>query len=276
MDEQEITAAKEAQESEEQTLSRKKPRRSPRRLLKGLAFLLICGGMMSIIVYSPLFTLQRVMIHGNTYLDEEDILTSGRLQKGEPLFQLETTEVTQNLMKDLRIESAVVRRRLPDTLEIEVKERMPVATVACEYGFLDFDRQGKVIGSYKKLRKMPIPLITGIKMHDMYIGDDNRDKRVAKVLEFLSLLDEEALNHLSEINVTNPDAIMAYTNQAVQIRLGNFERWDEKAKLTRDFLLNLPHARHQIEYVDFSYTAPFIRLKEQLVDAEIEVNKGAQ
>ena len=73
-------------------------------------------------------------------------------------------------------------------------------------------------------------------------------------MEFLSQLDEEALNHLSEVNVTNPDAIMAYTNQAVQIRLGNFERWDEKAKLTRDFLLNLPHARHQIEYVDFSYT----------------------
>lgn len=253
-----------------------KPRRSPRRIIKGLAFLAICGSLMSIVVYSPLFTLQRVALHGNTYLDEEDILTSGRLHKGEPLFQLETDEVTQNLMKDLRIESVVVRRRVPDTLEVELKERMPVATVACEYGYLDFDRQGKVIGSYKSLHKMSIPLITGIKMHDMYIGDDNKDERVTKVLMFLSQLDAESLNHLSEVNVTNPEAIMAYTNQAVQIRLGNFDRWEEKAKLTREFLLSLPNARHQIEYVDFSYTAPFIRLKEQLPDAEIQVNKGAQ
>lgn len=275
MDEKEIAEAEE-QELGNQFPPPKKLRRSPQRLLKGLAFLIICGGIMSIIVYSPLFTLQRVVLTGNTYLNEEDILTSGRLHKGEPLFQLQTSEVTQNLMKDLRIESAVVRRRVPDTLEIEVKERMPVATVACEYGYLDLDRQGKVIGSYKKLRKMPIPLITGTKMHDMYIGDDNKDKRVAKVLEFLSQLDEEALNHLSEVNVTNPDAIMAYTNQAVQIRLGNFERWDEKAKLTRDFLLNLPHARHQIEYVDFSYTAPFIRLKDKLVDPDVKVNEKAQ
>ena len=44
-------------------------RRSPRRLLKGLAFLLICGGLMSIIVYSPLFTLQRVVLQGNTYMN---------------------------------------------------------------------------------------------------------------------------------------------------------------------------------------------------------------
>lgn len=274
MDEKEIP--EEAQELAAQPLPPNKPRRSPRRLFKGLAFLAICGGIMSIVVYSPLFTLQRVVLHGNTYLDEEDILTSGRLHKGQPLFQLETDEVTQNLLKDLRIESAIVRRRVPDTLDIELTERMPVATVACEYGYLDLDRRGKVIGSYKSLRKMPIPLITGIKMHDMYIGDDNKDQRVTKVLEFLSQLNSEALNHLSEVNVTNPDAIMAYTNQAVQIRLGNFDRWEEKAKLTRDFLLSLPKAKHQIEYVDFSYTAPFIRLKETLVDPTVKVNEKAQ
>lgn len=262
--------------SEVAAIKHRKPHRSPRRILKGLAFLAICGGIMSIIVYSPLFTLQRVVLHGNTYLNDEDILTSGRLHRGEPLFQLETDEVTQNLMKDLRIESAVVRRRLPDTLEIELTERITVATIACDYGYLDFDRQGKVIGSYKYLRKMPIPLITGVKMHDMYIGDDNSDSRVAKVLEFLSQIDGDALNYLSEVNVTNPEAVMAYTNQAVQIRLGNFDRWDEKAKLTRDFLLNLPNARHQIEYVDFSYTAPFIRLKEKLADPEVKVKDGAQ
>lgn len=251
-------------------------RRSPRRLLKGLAFLLICGGLVAFIVYSPLFTLQRVRLQGNTYITETDILTSGRLHKGQPLFQLETSEVTQNLLRDLRIESAVVRRRLPDTLEVEITERTPVATVACDYGYLDLDRQGKVIGSYKSLRKMPIPMITGVKMHDMYIGDDNKDTRVAKVLELLASLNQEAINSLSEISVANPEAVTAYTNQSVQIRLGNFERWEEKAEQTKEFLHNLPNSRHQIEFVDFSYTAPFIRLKDKLVDPEAKVNANAQ
>ncbi|MBQ5419732.1 MAG: FtsQ-type POTRA domain-containing protein [Selenomonas sp.] len=251
-------------------------RRSPRRLLKGLAFLLICGGLVAFIVYSPLFTLQRVRLQGNTYITETDILTSGRLHKGQPLFQLETSEVTQNLLRDLRIESAVVRRRLPDTLEVEITERTPVATVACDYGYLDLDRQGKVIGSYKSLRKMPIPMITGVKMHDMYIGDDNKDTRVAKVLVLLASLNQEAINSLSEISVANPEAVTAYTNQSVQIRLGNFERWEEKAEQTKEFLHNLPNSRHQIEFVDFSYTAPFIRLKDKLVDPEAKVNTKAQ
>ena len=262
------------QPQEPQAHSRR--RRSPRRLLKGMAFLLICGGLVAFIVYSPLFTLQRVQLKGNTYLTEADILTSGRLYKGEPFFQFETNEVTQNLLCDLRIETAVVRRRLPDTLEVEITERMPVATVACDYGYLDFDRRGKVIGSYKYLRKMPIPMITGVKMHDMYIGDDNKDQRVAKVLVLLSKLSSEELNSLSEVSVADPEAVTAYTNQSVQIRLGNFDRWDEKAEQTQEFLHNLPNSRHQIEFVDFRYTAPFIRLKDKLVAPEVKVKEGAQ
>ena len=113
-------------------------------------------------------------------------------------------------------------------------------------------------------------------MHDMYIGDDNKDTRVAKVLELLASLNQEAINSLSEISVANPEAVTAYTNQSVQIRLGNFERWEEKAEQTKEFLHNLPNSRHQIEFVDFSYTAPFIRLKDKLVDPETKVNEKAQ
>ena len=253
-----------------------KKRRSPRRLLKGLGFLLVCGGIMAIIVYSPLFTLQRVIIHGNTYITQDDVMNIGRLYMGQPLFQIETDAVTQDLRQDLRIESAKVKRRVPDSLEIDLTERMPVATVASDYGYIDLDRQGKVIASYRSLHNMPIPLITGVSLHDLYVGDDNPDEVVANMLAFLQQLDSNALNQLSEINIANKDAIMAYTNSSVQIRLGRLERMDEKAKLTQDFIENLKDTPHEIEYVDFSYTAPVIRLKNMPAEPEVENNKNAQ
>ena len=111
-----------------------KKHRSGRRLFKGLLFLAACGLVMAIVVYTPIFTLQRVEVSGTSYLTKEQICEIGRIHTGEPLFQLQTDAVAQNLMHDLRIESAVVRRRLPDRLEIEVVERKPVATVACDYG----------------------------------------------------------------------------------------------------------------------------------------------
>ena len=270
----------ETTEREEQEMqpikSNRKVRRSPRRIIKGLLFLLICGSIMGIVIYSPLFTFQRLDLNGNSYLNSDDVMEIGRIQKGTPLFQLKTDEITQNLMHDLRIESAVVRRRLPDTIEIDITERVPVATAICDYGYIDFDRQGKVIHSYRSLHKMPIPLITGTTLHDLYIGDDNKDEQVAQILMFLQKLNADALNQISEINMANPEQITAYTTNGVQIRLGSMERLDEKAKLTQDFLDNLPGSRHSIEYVDFSYTAPFIRLKHMPKEKETVVDANAQ
>ncbi|SFT72087.1 cell division protein FtsQ [Selenomonas sp. GACV-9] len=271
-----MAAKEEEQLAGDEPTAEKKIRRSPRRLIKGLLFLLICGGFMAIVVYSPLFTLQRIVINGSNYLNQQDIMTAGRIYQGTPLFQLQTDVITQNLMHDLRIESAIVRRRLPDTIEVDIVERTPVATAACDYGYVDFDRQGKVINSYRSLKKMPIPLITGIVLHDLYIGDDNRDEVVAWILQFLQQLDAEALNQVSEVNISNPKMIVAYTTNSVQIRLGDRDRMEEKVKLTQDFLLNLPNNRHQIDYVDFSYTAPFIRLKNMPQEKETVVNENAQ
>lgn len=241
--------------------------------MKGLLFLFACGVIMAIIIYTPLFTLQHVEIHGNTYLTEEQITAIGRIHKGEPLFQLQTDVVAQNLMHDLRVESAVVRRRLPDTVEIEVSERKPVATMACDYGYLDLDRNGKVLSVYKNLHNVPIPLITGMELTGLYVGDDVSDEYVRDVLYFLNHLNVDTLNQISEINIARPDAVVAYTNGSVEIRLGKMERLDEKASLTDDFVSDLKTSRHIIEYVDFSYEAPFIRMKNMPSDNE---NEGDQ
>ncbi len=251
-----------------------KKHRSFRRLLRGLLFLAVCGGIMAIVIYTPLFTLKHVELRGNTYLTEEQITDIGRIHKGEPLFQLQTDVVTQNLLHDLRVESAVVRRRLPDTVEIEVTERKPVATMACDYGYLDIDRNGKVLSVYKNLHNVPIPLITGMELTNLYIGDDVTDEYVRKVLYFLNHLNADTLNQISEVNIARPDAVVAYTNGSVEIRLGQLDRLDEKASLTDDFVSDLKTSRHIIEYVDFSYEAPFIRMKDMPADTDNEGDKS--
>lgn len=236
--------------------------RPVRRIRKGVLFILITMGLVAIAVYSPLFTVQRVEVQGNIYLKPEDVEYIARVQRGQRLFQLETLEVQNHLLHDLRIESATVRRRFPDTLAIEITERVPVATVASEFGYVDFDRRGKVIAAYKSLKKVPIPLITGVSVRDLYIGDDNTDANISLVLEFLQQLPPETLNQLSEVNASDPAAIVAYTNKAVPVRLGSLsERLEEKAHLTQDFIKDQENSIYVVEYVDFSFKAPVIRLK---------------
>ena len=109
---------------------------------------------------------------------------------------------------------------------------------------------------------MAIPMITGIILHDVYIGDDVDDESVKKVLYFLQQLDESSLNQISEIAVQPTGYLTAYTMNSVQIRLGKMERLEEKASLTRSFLEDLKTSTRPIEYVDFNFTAPFIKLAQ--------------
>ena len=224
-----------------------KKHRSGRRLFKGLLFLAACGLVMAIVVYMPIFTLQRVEVSGISYLTREQVLEIGRIHTGEPLFQLQTDAVAQNLMHDLRIESA-------------------------DYGYLDLDHNGKIIAAYRALHSVPIPLITGMEVKGLYLGDEVKDENVKKVLYFLSQIDPEALNQISEVNIANPDGVVAYANSSIQIRLGKLDRLDEKAVLTADFVKSLKTSRHAIDYVDFSYEAPFIKLKG--FDPNLEKEEG--
>ena len=220
--------------------------------------------VLSFFVYMPFFTLENIKLVGAKYLTQEDILRIGEIYLGEPLFKLETDQVQSRLSKDLRIEEVSVKRNLPHTLEVTIKERRPIATVACNYGYLDLDHDGTVLDSYKSLKTMKIPMINGVSVRDLYIGDKVDDALIKKILDFLQRLDEDTLNGISEVAFVEEDYVVMYTatERAVQIRIGKLERLDEKARLTEDFLRDLETNPHPVEYIDFNYTAPFIKLAQ--------------
>ena len=241
---------------------------SSRRILRGTFYLLCASGIIAVLVYSPLFTFQQLVVHGNVHLDEDELCEIARIHYGQRLFELKTDEMTTNLLRDLRIESAVVRRQLPHKIEMDIVERIPVATVACDYGYLDFDRQGKVIASYRSLKGADIPIITGVKLRDLYIGDDNNDPQVAQAISFLARIDPADIGEISEVSLRNPDAVVAYTKTALPIRLGQLTGIPDKAALTQDFLRDQKTTRHTVEYVDFSCDAPFIKLADKKAEGK--------
>ena len=241
---------------------------SSRRVLRGALYLLCIAAVIAALIYSPLFTFQQLVVRGNVRLDEAELCEIARIHYGARLFELKTDAITTNLLHDLRIESAVVRRQLPNKIEMDIVERIPVATVACDYGYLDFDRQGKVIASYRSLKGADIPIITGVKLRDLYIGDDNNNAQIAQVITFLSRIDPADIGQISEVNITVPAAVVAYTKSALPIRLGELGRIPDKAGLTQDFLQDQKTTRHTVEYVDFSYDAPFIKLADKTTEGK--------
>jgi cell division protein FtsQ len=243
------------------------PQQEKRRVFSKQAAAMLIGMVVLVvfavaIVYSPFFIVKSVIIKGNQYVSEQEIRQVAGIKGQENMFLLTTSLMQQRLNKDLRIEQATVRRLFPSTLEVTVTERVPVATIACNYGFLDLGQTGVVLSAYRKFKTMQVPAITGVTLDDLYVGDQVENITVQKALEFLSYLDEDSRRQLSEVNVAEPEHITAYTAGGVQIRLGTTERMVEKAKNTQNFLADLKSMKYPIEYIDFNYSAPFIKFKK--------------
>lgn len=236
-------------------------KRSPRRILKGLLFIAIVGLLVAIAVYAPIFKVMDIRVSGNGYVPVADIERIAGVERGMPFFRLETDETSKRLLKDLRIESASVRRVFPGTIQIDVTVRHPVATVPTVYGYVDVDGNGVVLDAYRTLKHMPIPIITGFVLPDHYIGDNIADGSLLAALKYLQALEERPRSQISEVSLKDPSHIIAYTTRSVPIRLGNTERMDEKAALTDSFLNDSRTAQGDVEFVDFSYTSPVIKLK---------------
>lgn len=210
---------------------------------------------------SPIFVLKTVNIQGNRFVQDEDIIRIAGIRLGENLFQLQTDEIKRSLTKDLRIEQAVVQRSFPSQLDISISERIPLAMIKCDYGYLELGKGGIVLDAHRTLRDMPVPMISGAGVADLFVGDVVDDEQVGKVLSFLDAVGENTVKSLSEINITNPEDVMLYAG-SVQIRLGTLDRLDSKIEVTKSVISELQQTKHPIAYVDARFDVYSVRLRQ--------------
>ena len=239
----------------------KKKTISKRKMFWGAALLLVSICLLTAF-FSPVFILRQIKVSGNVYLQDMEICRIAGAKLGSNMLRLHTDEMTSALEQDLRIEEAVVKREFPSGLDIQIVERRPMAVVACSYGYLELDRQGVVLAAHRTLLPAYRPVLTGTSFgSDVYIGDARADPLVEGCLSFHDMIGAEGRAELSEVNLSDPAHIIAYTNNGVQIRIGNLERLEEKAHITDDFLRELHTAKYPIEYIDFNFSSPFIKFK---------------
>jgi len=73
------------------------------------------------------FKLENVLIEGQHNISSEDILSKLEADKGTPIFSIHLDEVKSNLEKNSWVKSVSIQRRMPDTIYIDIVERVPIA-----------------------------------------------------------------------------------------------------------------------------------------------------
>ena len=119
-----------------------------------------------------------------------------------------------------------------------------------------------MLDAHRSLRDMPVPMINGATVSNLFVGDSAGDENVLQVLAFLARLDGDTLKKISEINITDTSNVLLYAAGSVQIKIGPLQELGSKVDITESVVKELNQAKHPIEYVDARFEAYSVKLRQ--------------
>ena len=172
---------------------------------------------------SPAFALRSVTIEGEERLSEAEIIRIAGLTVGHNVFEVPPEDALARLVGHPWISQAEVRRRLPGTFELVVRERKPAALLVLDHVYL-IGQDATVFKQVASDDPIDLPVVTGIDQA-RFLGD--RGYRSALLLEVVAMLHDyraaglERREPIQEIHVAATGAFEIYFGaDATLARLG--------------------------------------------------------
>ncbi len=205
--------------------------------------------------------LGNIRIQGSKVLTVKDIVAVGGLSEPVNILQVNTKQLEKRLQQDLRIEKAVVTYELPLTIAVHIEDRRAVAVVMTQFGYISLDKNGKVIKLGPAIEDTNVPILSGVRLGNILLGDKITNSSIINGVEFLKHLTPEGLINLSELNVGDPKFMIAYTLDGIPLHIGDSSNLAEKAKLSEEMLKDMKARKMDALYIDVNITSPFIKVR---------------
>ncbi len=179
-----------------------------RRGFTGRALLLLQLGSVALVAFGGLWLgyakvmaserlkVARVDVKGNHFLSEGEVRELLGPAVGENILNLDIAAFKARLRSSPWVLDATVRRALPDTIQVEIGERVPLALAEAD-GLYLMDAEGTLIEIYgPRTAGFDLPIVRGLKG---VVGESRRDRaqRAGALLEDLETLAAE----VSEVEV---------------------------------------------------------------------------
>ncbi|MBR6472456.1 MAG: FtsQ-type POTRA domain-containing protein [Firmicutes bacterium] len=140
------------------------------RLIVILVIIMIVCLLILFGLKSPMFNVAEVEVDGNHYYSDAEIIAMANCSKDVNIFNgVDCKDIRKRLLKDPYMEQVTVKRKLPDTISIEIKEREQVAGIVYGSSFVVIDIDGIVL---RKTSVDPkVTVLKGMNISKMTLGD---------------------------------------------------------------------------------------------------------
>jgi cell division protein FtsQ len=219
-----------------------------------LVFLLLAYGAYlgsSVLVQARVLKVDRIVVAGNERLSDGEVLAllSGLL--GESLVWTDLGRWRQRLLASPWVHDAALRRSLPSTVEVVVRERQPIGIGRLNDGMYLVDDRGVIVDQYgPQYADLDLPIVDGLSVAvtpDGPVADTARAELAARVISALranagiaarlSQLDVSDL-HDAQVILSGDSAVISLGDDQFLARLQNYL---ELAPALRDRVADIDH-----------------------------------
>jgi cell division protein FtsQ len=229
-------------------------------VLRGLvaAALLVSVGCAIVFVVSEttLFRVNRVTVRGNSRLSTGEVLALVSDLKGDSVLTADLTAYRRRLVDSPWVAEATLRRVLPGSVEITVRERAPIGLCRLSDRLYLVDGTGTIIDEFgPPYADLDLPIVDGLSAAPGGTGpaiDAGRAELAAAVVYALAS-HRSLARRVSQIDVRNPhDAVVLLDGETALLHLGE-SHFVERLQSYLELAPALHERVPDIDYVDLRF-----------------------
>lgn len=213
---------------------------------------------------SPGTAFGSIVIEGTSQLTQSELLSMCGTQEPVNLFVVSPSTIEKAIAGDVRFEKAETEYFWPGVLVVRVKERIPALYIACSYkGYAQVDYNGVVMNVSDGIKEADAPVLSGVVTGNIFFGDTIKEKNVLEILKFLSKLDKEVTDSISEIAVDSGNNVKFNLRYGYPILLGNADNISDKLDIFITVFNDIKTKNIRAEYIDLTFAKPYIKLRQK-------------
>lgn len=185
----------------------KKKRKIIFKFIKWTTLIVLLIGGEIYFLLSPFFNIKSITTNGNDKITSEELISLSGIQLEENTFKVSSKKVEQAIKANAYIESVHLKRKLPDSVELQVIERKPAYMLMIGNAYVYINTQGYLLEVSTKA--LELPTITGFLTPEGQIQEGNRLciedlERLNDVIQIMdSANNNEIENLITKINIAD-------------------------------------------------------------------------
>lgn len=226
--------------SKKKNKKKKQKRNKNNKIVKFIIMLLLIIATAIFAFVSPIFNINEINVNGTEKIDVQTIISLSDLKIGDNIFKNNKIDIKNKIMENAYVDNVTIKRVLPNSIEINIKERKAKYQVQIMEGYIYIDYQGYILE--KSEQKLDLPLIVGLntsnedlltlkRIKDNDIDNINSLSKIINYSKEIGIYD-----YIAKINIENEEYILELDSVEKVAYLGDSTDIRNKLLYVKEFI----------------------------------------